>query len=183
MPAETATFAGGCFWCTDAIFRKLKGVEKVTVGYAGGEKGSPTYEEVSTGSTGHLEAVQIEFDPEVVSFEELLDVFWTTHDPTQTGGQGPDVGPQYQAAVFYHSDEQKSNAEKSKRSLEESGQYKEPIMTQILPFKTFFPAEEYHQDYFAKNPHAPYCQVVIKPKVEKVENLFPSKLIENRNSE
>ena len=169
---EIATFAGGGFWCADAVFRMLKGVKSVTTGYAGGEKDNPTYEEVSSGQTGHVEAVKIEFDPAEISYPELLDVFWQTHNPVEVNRQGPDVGSQYQAAIFYHDEEQKNLAEESKRKMEESG----PVMTMILPFKNFFQAEEHHQDYFAKNPHAPYCQIVIKPKVEKVEKLFHGKL-------
>ena len=169
---ETATFAGGCFWCTEAVFRMIKGVRGVTSGYAGGETENPTYEEVSAGKTGHLEASQIEFDPETVSYPELLDVFWESHDPSQKGGQGADVGPQYQAAVFYHSAEQQKQAEESKKKRAESG----PVETLILPYKNFFPAEEHHQKYFEKNPHAPYCRIVIKPKVEKVEKLFKEKV-------
>ena len=171
---ERATFAGGCFWCADAVFRMLKGVKSVTAGYAGGEKDNPTYEEVSSGKTGHVEAVQIEFDPTEISYPELLEVFWHTHDPTEANRQGPDSGPQYQAAIFYHNNWQRKLAEESKTRI--SGELNQPIMTQILPFKNFFPAEEHHQDYFAKNPHAPYCQIVVKPKVEKVGKLFHEKL-------
>jgi len=171
---ETVTFAGGCFWCADAVFRMLKGVKSVTTGYAGGEKENPSYEEVSSGQTGHVEAVQIEYDRKEVSYEELLEVFWHTHNPTEANRQGPDAGPQYQAAIFYHDEEQRTLAEESKNKI--AGELNQPIMTQILPFKNFFPAEEHHQDYFAKNPHAPYCQIVIKPKVEKVEKLFHEKI-------
>ncbi|MEX0587333.1 MAG: peptide-methionine (S)-S-oxide reductase MsrA [Patescibacteria group bacterium] len=177
-----ATFAGGCFWCTEAVFKMMKGVQKVTSGYAGGspeanlawggEKKPPTYEDVSTGKTGFVEAVRIEFNPEEISYSELLDVFWQSHNPTEANRQGPDAGPQYQAAIFYHDEKQKKLAEESKKKLEESG----PVMTQIIPFKNFYPAEEHHQDYFAKNPHAPYCQIVIKPKVEKVGKLFHGKI-------
>jgi len=169
---ETATFAAGCFWCTEAVFGMLKGVRKAISGYTGGEKENPKYEEVTAGRTGHLEAVQIEFDPDTVSYPELLEVFWETHDPSQKDRQGTDIGPQYQAAVFYHNEDQREAAEESKRKMTESG----PVETLILPYKNFFPAEKYHQDYFEKNPHAPYCQVVIKPKVEKVEKLFGEKL-------
>ncbi|KKW06168.1 MAG: Peptide methionine sulfoxide reductase MsrA [candidate division CPR1 bacterium GW2011_GWC1_49_13] len=169
---ETATFAGGCFWCTEAVFRMIKGVEKVTSGYAGGERPSPTYEEVSSGQTGHKEAVQLAFDPQVVSYQELLDVFWKTHDPEQAGGQGADIGSQYQAAIFYHDENQKELAEKSKKGMEKEG----TVTTEILPFQNFYPADEHHQKYFEKNPHAPYCRIVIAPKVEKVEKLFPEKL-------
>ena len=163
---EKAVFAGGCFWCAEAIFKMLKGVRKVTSGYAGGEKENPTYEEVSSGQTGHVEAVQIEYDPKEISYEELLDVFWHTHNPTEVNRQGPDTGSQYQAVIFYHDEKQKKLAEESKQNL--TKELDQPIATQILPFKNFFKAEEEHQDYFAKNPHAPYCQIVIKPKVEKM---------------
>lgn len=175
---KKATFAGGCFWCTDAVFRMLKGVKSVTSGYAGGEKENPSYEEVSSGQTGHVEAVQIEFDPNEISYPELLEVFWQTHNPTEVNRQGPDVGSQYQAAIFYHDEDQKQLAEESQQKL--AGEFKQPIATQILPFRNFFKAEEHHQNYFEKNPHAPYCQIVIKPKVEKMEKLFGEKLIENR---
>lgn len=155
---EKATLAAGCFWCAEAIFKRLKGVKKVVSGYAGGE-------------TGRVEAIRIEFDPTEVSYRELLDVFWSSHDPTQTGGQGADIGPQYQAVIFYHSEEQNKLAQQSKKRLEESG----PVATQIFPYKNFFKAEEHHQNYFEKNPHAPYCQVVIKPKLEKIEKLYYEK--------
>jgi len=171
---ETATFAGGCFWCADAVFRMLNGVKSITAGYAGGEKENPTYEEVSSGQTGHVEAVQIEFAPSEISYRELLEVFWHTHNPTEVNRQGPDTGPQYQAVIFYHDKEQRKLAEESRTKI--AGELNQPIMTQILPFKNFFPAEEHHQDYFAKNPHAPYCQIVVKPKVEKVGKLFHEKL-------
>lgn len=173
---EKATFAGGCFWCADAVFRMIRGVKSVVTGYAGGRTENPTYEDISSGETGHVEAVQIEFNPAEISYPELLDVFWQTHNPTEANRQGPDTGPQYQAVIFYHNEEQRRLAEESKRKLEESGKYREPIMTQIKPFKNFLEAEEHHQNYFAKNPHAPYCQIVIKPKVEKVEKLFHGKL-------
>ena len=169
---ETATFAGGCFWCTEAVFRMIKGVEKVTSGYAGGEMPSPTYEEVSTGDTGLKEAIQLAFDPQIVSYQELLDIFSKIHDPTQQDGQGADIGSQYQAAIFYHNETQKELAEKSKKDMEKEG----AVATTITPFQNFYPAEEHHQKYFEKNPHAPYCRVVIAPKVEKVEKLFPEKL-------
>jgi peptide-methionine (S)-S-oxide reductase len=171
---KTATFAGGCFWCTEAVFKMLKGVKSVTSGYTGGEKENPTYEEVSSGQTGHVEAVQIEFNPAVITYEKLLEVFWQSHNPIEAGRQGPDVGFQYQAAIFYHDGEQRKLAEESKQKLSE--ELNQPIMTQVLPFKNFFPAEKHHQDYFAKNPHAPYCQIVIKPKVEKVSEKFHDQL-------
>lgn len=169
---EIATFAGGCFWCTEAVFKMIKGVEKVTAGYAGGERENPTYEDVSAGKTGHVEAVQLEFDPTQISYPELLEIFWHTHDPSQRESQGPDVGPQYQAAIFYHDEAQKKAAEKSRKKMVEAG----PVETLILPYKNFYPAEEHHQDYFAKNPHAPYCRIVIQPKVKKVAEKFHDQL-------
>lgn len=174
---EKATFAGGCFWCTEAVFNRIQGVKTVTSGYTGGDMDKPSYEDVSSGSTGHVEAVQIEFDPAKVSYEELLEVFWSTHDPSQAGGQGADVGPQYQAVIFYHDNKQKKLAEESKEKMEKSG----PVATLILPYKNFYPAEEYHQKYFEKNPHEPYCQIVIRPKIEKVEKLYGEKLKDSKN--
>ncbi|MEX1061853.1 MAG: peptide-methionine (S)-S-oxide reductase MsrA [Patescibacteria group bacterium] len=169
---ETATFAGGCFWCTEAVFRMIKGVGTATSGYSGGEMLSPTYEQVSGGKTGHKEAVQITFDPQIVSYQELLNIFWQAHDPTQSDGQGADIGSQYKAAIFYHDETQKELAEKSKKNMKEEG----AVTTEIIPYQNFFKAEEHHQKYFAKNPHAPYCRIVIAPKVGKVEKLFPEKL-------
>lgn len=173
---KKATFAGGCFWCQDAVFRMLDGVISATSGYSGGDVENPTYEQVSTGTTGHLEAVQIEYDPDKISYNDLLRIFWTSHDPTQIGGQGNDIGPQYEAAVFYHNEDQKELAEKSKKTLEKESIYNKPIATKILPYKNFYPAEDYHQEYYKKNQDAPYCQVVINPKIEKVKNLFSEKL-------
>lgn len=165
---ETATLAAGCFWCTEAIFRRLKGVISVTPGYSGGDMGKPSYEAVSTGKTGHAESAQIKFDPSVISFEKLLDVFWHLHDPTQLNRQGADVGTQYRSAIFYHDDKQKEVAEKSKKKLEESGYYKNPIVTKIVPFKAFYPAENYHKDFYENHKDSPYCRVVIDPKIKKL---------------
>jgi peptide-methionine (S)-S-oxide reductase len=172
---EKAVFAGGCFWCSQAVFQMLKGVKAVTAGYSGGEMENPKYKEVSSGQTGHVEAVQIEYDPSEISYEELLDVFWHMHNPTEVNRQGPDLGSQYQAVIFYHNEEQKRRAEESKQKL--AKELDQPIATQILPFRNFFKAEDYHQDYFAKNPHAPYCQIVVKPKVEKVLSSLRSVVI------
>jgi len=155
----------------------LKGVEDVASGYTGGDTENPTYEEVSTKETGHVEAVQISFDPDQISYRELLDVFWDTHDPSQKDRQGPDIGPQYQAVIFFHNEEQKKAGEESKRKLEIKG----PVATLILPYKKFYPAEEHHQKYFEKNPHNSYCRIVIKPKVEKVEKLYGEKLKNPKN--
>lgn len=165
---EIVTFAGGCFWCTEAIFKRLKGVISVTPGYAGGKRENPSYEQVSTGATGHAEAVQIEFDPTILPFEKLLDIFWHTHNPTTLNQQGADIGTQYRSAIFYHNDQQKEIAEKSKNELENSGTYTTPIVTEIVPFTTFYKAEDYHEDYYEKNKNAPYCTFVIDPKLHKL---------------
>ena len=174
---EKATFAGGCFWCQDAVFRMLKGVKSVVAGYSGGDLEQPTYSQVSSGRTGHMEAVQIEYDPSQVSYNDLLSVFWASHNPTQQGGQGADLGSQYEAAILYHTDEQKKLAEKSKKVLQDQKIYDRPIVTKILPFKNFWPAEDYHQNYYIKNPNVSYCKIVINPKVEKVKKMFGEKLI------
>lgn len=165
---ETATLAGGCFWCTEAIFRRIKGVQAVVSGYADGDAVDPSYQEVSTGRTGHAEAVQISFDPRIISYDSLLEVFWATHDPTTLNRQGADVGPQYRSAIFYHSDEQRRTAEASKSRWEASGKFKGKIVTSIEPFKNFYAAEGYHQDYYAANPHDSYCSVMIEPKIRKL---------------
>jgi peptide-methionine (S)-S-oxide reductase len=171
-----ATFGTGCFWCTEAVFQQLKGVDSVTSGYSGGEVENPTYEEVCLGTTGHAEVVQIAYDPEVISFKELLEVFWKAHDPTTRNRQGNDVGPQYRSAVFYHDEEQKQLAEEYKRRLDESGAFRAPIVTEITKFTKFYPAEDYHQDYFRLNPRQGYCAFVIRPKVEKIREVFADKL-------
>ena len=165
---ETATLAGGCFWCTDTIFRRIKGVHEVISGYSGGDVEGPSYWQVSSGRTGHADSVQIKYDPRVISYDSLLDVFWATHDPTTRDRQGADVGPQYRSAIFYHSDEQRRTAEASKARWETSGKLKGKIVTSIEPFKGFYPAESHHQDYYARNPHEPYCSVVIEPKIRKL---------------
>lgn len=177
---EKATFGGGCFWCTEAIFARMKGVRSVVSGYSGGHVPSPTYKQVCTGTTGHAEVVQITFDPAQIAFSDLLDIFWKTHDPTTLNRQGPDVGTQYRSAIFYHNDEQRKEAERQKRALEESKSFRTPIVTEIVPFREFYPAEDYHQDYFAVNGRQPYCSVVIRPKVEKAEKLFRDKLLDAR---
>lgn len=169
---QIATFANGCFWCTEAVFKRLKGVNEVVSGYTGGTKENPTYEEVSSESTGHAESLQITFDPSVISYETLLDVFWATHDPTTLNRQGNDVGTQYRSAIFYHNDEQKRLAEASKDRLEKSGKYDDPIVTKIEPFTKFYPAENYHKDYYDTHRGAPYCMVVIDPKVRKLLEKF-----------
>lgn len=176
MQTEIATFGTGCFWCTETIFEKLKGVESAVSGYSGGTKINPTYKEVCTGETGHAEVIQVTFDPTVISFKELLEVFWKTHDPTTLNRQGEDVGTQYRSAIFYHNEVQKKLAEEYKSKLEESKVFKNPIVTEITKFSKFYPAENYHQDYYEQNKTQPYCSFVITPKVEKFKKVFESKL-------
>lgn len=164
---EVATFGAGCFWCVEAIFQSIMGVVSIEPGYAGGEIKNPTYEEVCSGNTGHAEVCKIEFDPTKVSFENLLDVFWTTHDPTTLNKQGNDVGTQYRSVIFYHSQEQKNIAEISLKNADKSLGFTNSIITEISPISNYYSAENYHHNYFKNNPNAPYCQFVIKPKVEK----------------
>ena len=173
---ETATFANGCFWCTEAVFQQLKGVEKVTSGYSGGHVENPTYEEVCNKKTGHAECLQIQYDPTKISFDELLEVFWKTHDPTTLNRQGNDVGPQYRSVIFYHNEEQKEKAEKYKAALNASVVFDAPIVTTVEPFTIFYPAENYHKDYYQNNTSQPYCYYVIKPKMEKLKKVFADKL-------
>lgn len=173
---KLATFGNGCFWCTEAIFTRLKGVEKAVPGYSGGHLDDPTYEEVCTGTTGHAESIQITYDPTVVSYDALLEVFWKTHDPTTKNRQGNDVGPQYRSVIFYHNPEQKRLAEDYKAKLETENIWGKPIVTEIVPFSKFWPAEDYHRNYYAKNPSAGYCRVVITPKIDKFEKVFKSHL-------
>jgi len=173
---ETATLAGGCFWCLEAVFDDLRGVESVVSGYAGGRVPNPTYEHVCAGTTGHAEVVQITFDPAQVSYRELLEVFFTIHDPTTLNRQGGDVGTQYRSAIFYHSDEQKQTAEQVIRDIEAEEIWESPIVTEVVPLTEFYPAEDYHQEYYARNPRAGYCQVVIAPKVSKFRSQYLSRL-------
>jgi peptide-methionine (S)-S-oxide reductase len=173
---ETATFANGCFWCTEAVFQRLKGVTSVQSGYSGGHVDNPTYEQVCSGNTGHAEALQITYDPDQISFAELLEVFWKTHDPTTLNRQGNDVGTQYRSAIFYHNEEQKKLAETYKKKLDEEKVWDDPIVTEITPFTNFYPAENYHKDYFNRNGYQPYCVFVIRPKIKKLEELFRDKL-------
>jgi len=178
-PANTdvATFANGCFWCTEAIFEQLDGVISATSGYTGGQTKNPTYKEVCTGETGHAEALQIVYDPKKISFDELLEVFWETHDPTTLNRQGADVGTQYRSGIFYHNEEQKQKAEKYKAELDKSGAFDKPIVTEITPFSKFYTAENYHQEYFENNENNnPYCKIVIRPKVDKFRKVFKDKL-------
>lgn len=173
---EVATLAGGCFWCTEAVFSELKGVESVESGYSGGIMPNPTYEQVSTGTTGYAEVVQIVFDPAVISFREILEVFFSSHDPTTLNRQGPDVGTQYRSVIFYHSDEQRATAEEVIREMSAAKVWNAPIVTEVEPFEAFYRAENYHKDYFKNHPHQPYCRIVIAPKVEKVRKLYAEKL-------
>jgi peptide-methionine (S)-S-oxide reductase len=173
---EKATFGSGCFWCTEAIFQQLKGVHSVVSGYSGGRVANPSYEQVCSGTTGHAEVIQITFDPAAVSYAELLEVFWRTHDPTTLNRQGNDVGTQYRSVIFYHNDEQQKLAEHYKKQLDASGSFDRPIVTEIVPFREFYSAEGYHQNYYRLNPRQPYCQVVIVPKVEKFKKVFKEKL-------
>lgn len=176
LKTDTATFGTGCFWCTEAVFQELKGVYKVTSGYSGGTVKNPSYEDVCTGTTGHAECLQIIYDPKVISFDELLEVFWEAHDPTTLNRQGNDVGTQYRSVIFYHDPEQKKKAEEYKSKLDKSGAYSNPIVTEITPFSHFYAAENYHQDYYRLHGSQPYCTFVIRPKVEKFEKVFKDKL-------
>jgi peptide-methionine (S)-S-oxide reductase len=173
---DTATLAAGCFWCVEAVFQNLNGVISVTSGYSGGTVKNPSYREVCTGTTGHAEACNIVYDPSKVSFDEILEVFWKTHDPTTMNSQGNDVGTQYRSAIFYHSQKQKELAEKYKKELDASGAFDKPIVTEISPYTNFFKAEDYHQNYFNENGDQPYCRFVIQPKVEKFKKVFKDKL-------
>ncbi len=173
---DTATFGAGCFWCVEAVFSEMKGVVSVTSGYAGGHVADPSYKLVCTGTTGHAEVARIVFDPKVVTFDELLEVFWQTHDPTTLNRQGADVGTQYRSVIFYHNEEQRAKAEHYKAELDRSGAFQAPIVTEISPLPTFYPAEDYHQNYYAENPEQGYCQYVIRPKMDKFRKAFASKL-------
>ncbi|WP_188814118.1 peptide-methionine (S)-S-oxide reductase MsrA [Hymenobacter cavernae] len=173
---ELATFGAGCFWCTEAVFQDLEGVEKVESGYAGGRISNPTYKEVCSGLTGHAEVVNITYNPSKVSFEELLEVFWKTHDPTTLNRQGNDVGTQYRSVIYYHNDEQKRLAEEYKKKLNDAHAFPNPVVTEITAAPTFYKAENYHQDYYNLNGTQPYCQFVVKPKVDKVRAVFGDKL-------
>ncbi len=173
---ETVTFGSGCFWCTEAIFERLDGVESAISGYSGGNVKNPAYSEVVTGRTGHAEVVQVVFNPEVISFSELLEVFWKTHDPTTLNRQGADVGTQYRSVIFYHTEKQKELAEHYKDKLNRSGAFRDPVVTEITPFEDFYTAENYHQEYYDLNKSQPYCQYVITPKIEKLKAVFGDKL-------
>lgn len=176
VATEHATFAGGCFWCLEAVFLELKGVTAVQSGYAGGKRASPTYEQVCSGATGHAEVVRVAYDPEIVSYKELLDVFFTIHDPTTLNRQGGDKGTQYRSAVFFESPEQERIARETMAEFTAARVWDDPIVTEVTPLEAFWPAEEYHNNYFARNPQNPYCSVVIAPKVSKARKLFLEKL-------
>ncbi len=170
MSTDTATFGGGCFWCVEAAFKELDGVQAVMSGYAGGHTQNPTYKEVCSGSTGHAEVVRVEYDPATITFEDLLDVFFTVHDPTQLNRQGPDVGSQYRSIILYESDEQQQHAERYIERIQDT--YADDIVTEVTELETFYRAEDYHQDYFEKNPTDAYCQMHAQPKLEKVREKF-----------
>jgi peptide-methionine (S)-S-oxide reductase len=174
--SEVATLGGGCFWCTEAVFSELKGVEKVEPGYAGGTLPNPSYEQVCSGRTGHAEVVQVTFDPKLLSYHDLLTIFFTVHDPTTLNRQGADVGTQYRSVVLYHDERQKSTAEAVVRELEGEKLWRKKIVTELVPFTAFYPAEEYHHDYFRRNPSGGYCQFVIAPKVAKFRSHFAERL-------
>lgn len=173
---ETATFGAGCFWCVEAVFQELEGVQKVISGYEGGQVANPTYKQVCTGATGHAEVIQVKYDPTKISYEELLAAFWQSHDPTTLNRQGNDMGTQYRSVVFYHNEEQRKLAEKYKAELDKSGAWANPIVTEIAPASTFYEAEDYHQNYYNLNEGQPYCAYVIRPKLDKFRKVFKEKL-------
>jgi peptide-methionine (S)-S-oxide reductase len=176
MKTDTVTFGNGCFWCTEAIFQDVEGVLSVESGYSGGHVDNPTYEQIGTGVTGHAECLNIIYDPSKVTYDELLEIFWQTHDPTTLNRQGNDIGPQYRSVIFYHNRQQKEVAEKYKAALDKSGAFPRPIVTTMEPFTKFYKAENYHQNYYNENGSQPYCQFVIRPKVEKFRKVFKDKL-------
>lgn len=173
---ETATLAAGCFWCVEAVFDDLNGVEDVVSGYSGGNTVNPTYRQVCDGNTGHAEVAEIRFDPSVISFKDILRVFFSVHDPTTLNRQGNDVGTQYRSAVFYHNEDQKRDAEEVIKEVTDEGVYDRPIVTEVVPFEKFWPAEDYHQEYFLNNPNQPYCTAVVAPKVKKFRQKFADRL-------
>ena len=175
-PIEVTTLGAGCFWCTEAVFSQLKGVEKIEPGYSGGNLENPSYEQVSTGKTGHAEVAQITFDPAVISFKEILQIFFSTHDPTSLNRQGADIGTQYRSVIFHHNDEQKAITEQVIKEFSEEGAFDAPIVTQVEPLKAFYKAEDYHREYYSRHPEQPYCRVVIAPKIGKFRQLYLSKL-------
>ena len=174
---EIATLANGCFWCTEAIFKRVKAVKSVLPGYTGGTVKNPSYEQVCSGKTGHAESIQIEFDPQIIPYEKILDIFWHTHDPTTINRQGNDIGTQYRSAIFYHDEKQREIAERSKKELEKQGVYKNSIVTEITPFKNFYVAESYHKDYYERNKDAPYCSYIISPKIHKLLERYGNEVV------
>lgn len=176
MSQEVATFAAGCFWCIETQFLQLKGVQKVEPGYIGGHVPSPTYQQVCTGETGHAEAINVYYNPSLISYDELLEAFWAAHDPTQLNRQGNDVGTQYRSAIFYHNEEQKETAEAYKKELNDKNVFNNPVVTEISAYSTFYPAEDYHLNYYNHNPNQGYCVFVIKPKLDKFRKVFADKL-------
>jgi len=178
---DTATFGAGCFWCVEAIFQNLKGVQSVVSGYAGGSKKNPTYEEVCSGNTGHAEATQVTYDPGKITYAELLEVFWQVHDPTTPNRQGNDVGTQYRSVIFYHNEEQRKNSEHYRKELDSAGAFDAPIVTEIVPYTSFYRAEDYHQNYFNEHSDQPYCSLVIRPKLDKFKKAFKDKLKSTNN--
>ncbi len=173
---KPATFGSGCFWCTEAVFQRVKGVEKVVSGYGGGHVDNPTYRQVCNGDTGHAEAVQVTYDPDEITYPELLEIFWKTHDPTTRNQQGNDYGPQYRSVIFYHDEEQKTLAEEYKQKLNTAGIWSDPIVTEISPFTNFYTAEKYHQNYYNQNSSQAYCAYTIRPKIEKLQKVFNHQL-------
>ncbi|MBD8489270.1 peptide-methionine (S)-S-oxide reductase MsrA [Echinicola sp. CAU 1574] len=169
---EMATLGSGCFWCIEAVYQNIRGISKIEPGYSGGHIENPSYQEVTTGTTGHAEVIQFLYDPKIISFQDLLEVFWATHDPTTLNQQGADVGPQYRSAIFYHSDSQKNTAIEFKKIIEDAEIYDKPIVTEITPFSNFYPAENYHFNYYESHKNQPYCQFIIRPKVEKLKRVF-----------
>jgi peptide-methionine (S)-S-oxide reductase len=173
---ETATLGGGCFWCVEAVYRQAEGIKSVVSGYMGGAKANPTYKEVCSGTTGHVEVVQLKFDPAVISYRDILDIFFATHDPTTLNRQGNDAGPQYRSVIFYHSPAQKATAEETIRDLTAEKAFTDPIVTAVEPAAEFYPAEDYHQEYFENHPYQPYCAFVVAPKVEKFRKKFAGRV-------
>ena len=178
--SDIATIAGGCFWCTEAVFSRLKGVTSVIPGYAASQVENPSYEAVCTGRTGAAEAIQITYDPSIISYDKLLEIFWHVHDPTTLNRQGNDTGTQYRSSIFYHNEEQRQQALASKEALEKAGVYKNPVVTEITPFTNFYPAENYHRDYYDRNRTAPYCMLIINPKIQKLLKEYRSDVKEER---
>jgi len=175
-PTEIATLAGGCFWCIEAVFREVEGVEQVVSGYTGGTTANPSYDDVCSGLTGHAEALRVTFDPTVIAYREVLEIFFSVHDPTTLNRQGADIGTQYRSAIFYHDEEQKAIAEALLKELDESHIWDRPIVTQVVPLGEFYPAEDYHRDYFTRNPEQAYCRMVISPKIVKFRQLWANRL-------